>query len=281
MFLSLLLVWAGSIASVWAGTIPPPSPILDGWAIAIDGNIFTSFLNVDTATQADLMTTGTVAGADVFVTGTFDAGIIDNIGGNGQIGGGRGLGEIEVSLLGTGTHTVSLWVDHHIELDPGSPDGPRFYDEYGTVFGSLPSDYNFTIDEPGYGFNDYVGTAYALNAATALDNINHLPLGGPNSPNDVSMAISITKTIDTANDRPGAKWRFDLNYFGSGYSQPGAFTPTGFYLTQQSTLDNGGDTLYFSAAVEDIPEPAAWYMVIGGVLLLVALRARRAAANRV
>jgi len=266
-----LLLCGGSLASA--------EPIFDGWAINIDG-IFISFVNYTPANGVS-MNNGGVGYNDGPVTayianGAFDAGSIDPIS-EGQTAGGTGLGQISVSLLGTGTHTVSLWIDHHLEFG----NGPVFYNEYGTATGGLqPGNLDYTIDDPGYAG----GTAYDQTAAVTapgddavhLDNQNHL--GNLASPGDVSMALSITYTIpDTAF---GAKWRFFLNYSGADYLQPGFFLPEGFHLEQNSV--DGAGTLYFSATVEDIPEPAGWSLGAGGALMLAAMffRRRQAAATR-
>jgi hypothetical protein len=245
------------------------SPILDGWAIAIDNQIFTTFAApTPYATQSDLMTSGVLGdGSVVTISGNFDAGIIDyQTDGLGQIGGGMGLGNLQVLIEGTGTHTVSLWVDHHIDVG-----GTLFYYEGGTVVGTAPTGYTYTIDGPyGPDYKDYSGSAYFENATQTLDNINHL---GPDAPSDASMAIGISHNIGQA-----SVWLFSVGYSGSDYIQPGFAIPDGFHLTQ-SNIDADG-SLYFSASVSDTPEPSTGFLLGSGAMLLLLARRRVSAGSR-
>jgi hypothetical protein len=270
ILIAVLLLCGCSMASA--------TPILDGWAINMDGLIFTSFINTSSpATGADLAAAGGTVPGGKFSTeiGYLDAGTIDWASGAGQIAGGMGLGEIDVSFIGSGTHTVTLWMDHHLDFGFG----PVFFDESGAVVNGLPAGYAYTIDEPGYGDqNGYTGTAYAQTQANSLDNTNHQAAGGPVAPSDVSMAISITSTV--APGKYGTKWRFVLGYSSPDYTNPGFVIPAGFNLQQVS--EDGVGTLYFSASVEDIPEPGGWALSLGGALMIagIVLRRRQAGASR-
>jgi hypothetical protein len=257
-----------------APSLVTASTIIDGWAVSIDGNLFTSFLFPSpVATTGDLMASGVLAdGTQVRIGGTFDAGTIDMETGGWQLDGAMGLGQLEVTLFGSGTHTVSFWVDHHFDVGLG----PIFYNEFALADDTVPDEYSYTIDEPGYGDpNGYQGTAYSQNASQTLDNTNHLGPDDPtNAPSDVSMAIAITHAIPTA----GARWTFSFNYEGSDYTQPGFFLPTNFHLTQSSndTISH----LYFSADVRTVPEPGTLYLPGGAALLFLAARLRKRVNTR-
>jgi len=242
---------------------------LDGWAIAIDNQIFTTFASpTPYATQSDLMTSGVLGdGSIVSISGNFNAGIIDyQTNGFGQIGGGTGLGNIQVLIAGTGIHTVSLWVDHHIDVG-----GTQYFHEGGTVVGAPPPGYSYTIDSPfGIDYKDYEGLAYVRNALQTLDNVNHL---GPDAPSDASMAIGISHNIGQA-----SVWLFTVGYQGSDYIQQGFVLPSGFHLTQSNIAADG--TLFFSASVTDTPEPSTGFLLGSGAMLLLLARRRRSADSR-
>jgi hypothetical protein len=257
IFLLILIVFS------FGSPVASASSILDGWAINIDGEV-TFFQMFNTATGGDFAGTPVDGNTWSVQTAGFSFGSIDVSGGGGQTGGGTGMGDLFISIAGTGTHTITLWLDH--SLDEGQ--GPAYWSDFAAVAGSLPAGFQYTADEPGYGDpnNLYTGTAYAQTAAGTLDNTNHLAFNGSNSPSDVSMAIGMTYTIPV--NASGAIFHFLV---------AGSAPASGFYLVQSSTL--GPDNLYFSADVTPIsnpvPEPSDWTLIIGGGLVILGLKLRR------
>ena len=245
------------------------STVIDGWALKIDGQ-YIPFTDFAAATGASLEgAANLIPGVSVDASG-ISLGSIDVSGGGGQTGGGTGLGTLSVVISGSGTHTVTLWLDTHIEA--GDPF--VYWNDYGTVAGSptgYPWTLSYTIDQPGYdNTSGYIGTAAAQARAGVLDNTNHLPLGGAYSPNDVSLALSMTYTA-----QPG--YQYTIYRFDIGYTVDDFNLGPGFYLLQNGA--DGGGTLYIDGFA-GVPEPSAWVLMLGGLFVIAAMKYwRRAAAK--
>ena len=88
-----------------------------------------------------------------------------------------GLGSIKVSISGTGSHYLALFLDHEIDEEKNT-----FFNEYGSVTGTVATGQSWEIDEPGFVFGDI----YYNFLASSLDNTNSIP---DSIHDDVSMAL--------------------------------------------------------------------------------------------
>src|SRR5258708_81640 len=112
------------------------SSILDGWAVNIDG-VFYSFSQYPSPPASSLPGESLPAGVSISTDG-LNFGTIDVLGGGGQVGDGTGIGTMAVSILGSGTHSVTFWMDAHIT----NPDDPFYWGDYGAQFGD-PTGYSW------------------------------------------------------------------------------------------------------------------------------------------
>jgi hypothetical protein len=133
-----------------------------------------------------------------------------------------GLGTIEVTISGIGTHYVATFLDHEIDEVANT-----FFNEYGSAVGPVGTGQTWEIDEPGFVFGDI----YDNFLAGTLDNSNAIPIG---SPEDVSMALA---------------WAFSLT---DGQTATLTFNisetePSGFFL--QQTDPDSAASIYFSSSL--------------------------------
>lgn len=186
-----------------------------------------------------------------------------------------GLGSIDISITGAGTHSVDLWLDHEID----EPDN-TFFNETGEAVGTLAAGQSWEIDEPGFGSsqNGTAGTPYigdifdnfsfsTLDDQAFYDAIDNQYLAPPD---DVSMALG---------------WDFMLAAGEEAlvhFSVSDTIVPTGFYL-HQIDPDSLKD-LYFSSELTisgpvGVAEPAVWMLMFMGLIGLGFTTGRR--TNRV
>ncbi len=165
-----------------------------------------------------------------------------------------GLGEIAVSMSGTGSHQVSLFLD--VEIDEPTN---TFFNEFGATAGVPASGQTWEIDEPGYVFGDIHGNWLDDN----LEGVNGVPAAFPD---DVSIAIAWDFLLS-----PGMT--ASVSFFVSETAPS-----TGFYLIH--TDPDSASSIYFSsflmtAGTPDVPEPLTAPLLIGALVGLVVARARR------
>lgn len=99
---------------------------------------------------------------------------------------GTGLGTIDVTVDGAGSHNVLAWFDHEIDAFPNT-----WFNEYGAASGSPASGQSWEIDEPGFVFGDIFGNWQS----NALDGSNNVP---STLPDDVSMALGFDFGLSAA-----------------------------------------------------------------------------------
>jgi hypothetical protein len=232
--------------SVSGGSVACASPVLDGWAVNVDG-LFVSFASFNTATAAQI--------PNKDVASTFDAGVIDNANGFGQVGpGGTGLGRLGIDVFGEGPHTVTALLDLHIDTGDFS-----FFDEFGSITGLPAAGLTWQIDD------FYFGTI-AQNVASggALPNTN--AFADPNV-GDVSVALAYSFTVPHLQN--GTRVNFNVG-FSSGLPN---LNPGLFYILQNS--NDAAGTIFFSADLEPIPEPSDWLLIAGGLAAILAAKSCR------
>src|SRR5690348_8492400 len=158
------------------------SSILDGWAFNIDG-YFDAF-NQNAPINANF-------GGAVQAAG-FSGPVVDSD----SVARLPGTGTLDILVNGAGEHSISAWIDVHLDGDLG----PLWYtDESGGTTGG-PNGTLWEIDEPGYGaFNSnndfYAGSAYADTRDNALSGTNKIVVNNPSNPGlltDVSLALGRT-----------------------------------------------------------------------------------------
>jgi hypothetical protein len=166
-----------------------------------------------------------------------------------------GLGTINLTVSGAGSHYVGLFVDHEIDQAINT-----YYNENGDAVGSPAAGQSWEIDEPGYVFGDIYGNLLG----SALDASNGVPAG---SEDDVSMAMAwdFSLTADeTAN----------IGFFLSDAAPAG-----GFYLVHQDP--DSPASIYFSSTLRIrgdgvIPAPGALMLGAIGTGCVGWLQRRRA-----
>ena len=147
-----------------------------------------------------------------------------------------GLGIISVTVSGTGSHYVGLFVDHEIDELSNT-----YFNETGATSGSPAAGQSWEIDEPGFVDGDIYGNLEARD----LDNgIGTSIYGNTTFPDDVSMAMGWDFVLA---DQPA------LITFNLDRAPPG-----GFYLEQ---YDPDSDvSVYFSSSLTVVPVPGAVLM---------------------
>jgi len=151
-----------------------------------------------------------------------------------------GLGIINVTVSGTGTHYVGLFVDHEIDEFANG-----FSNETGATSGSPAAGQSWEIDEPGW-FN---GDIYGNLGAGDLDNgIGTSIYGNTTFPDDVSMAMG---------------WDFDVADVPAviTFNLSDTAPLSGFYLIQNDP--DSSASIYFSSTLVAIPAPGA--LMLGAI----------------
>lgn len=157
-----------------------------------------------------------------------------------------GLGDIAVSIDGTGNHAFSAFFDHEIDEATNT-----FFNESGATSGAAAAGQSWEIDEPGF----FLGDIFDNFDLNTLDNTNEVPAG---LEDDVSMAMGWDFVL-----ADGETAVIDLTL--------SVDIPLDFFLSH--TDANSDATIYFSSALNitggpvdppvGVPEP--------GTLLLMAL----------
>lgn len=179
---------------------------------------------------------------------------------------GTGLGVIELTVSGPGTHQVALFVDHEIDEAINT-----FFNETGSVAGVPSGGQSWEIDEPGYCplgglvcgdiFDNFAD--FGFFAGAGLDNTNAVA----GLQEDVSMALAWT--VDLLDDEI-ARITFNIADvlpnapFFLGHSDP----ESGAALYFHSSLE-------VSAVTAPVPEPAGPALLLAGLASLAAVRFRR------
>lgn len=237
--------------SMFTLVLSPPTwavPVLFDFGINIDGTTTCSDIGCDTNGVPDF---SSLSGVDDTL---FDFG--------------TGLGQISVTFVSTGAHSVDLFLDHDIAA--------LFDDETFAINGAPGVGASFEIDEPGFGsfkdgsggvpyFGDIVANFLASNYDNqaffdAIDNQFLTP------PDDVSMGL-------------GFDFVLGVGQTALAIFNVGSAVPQGFHLAH---IDPD-ETIYFSATLEiqgvteppvQVPEPGT-VLLLGIGLLFMTIRYRR------
>jgi hypothetical protein len=169
-----------------------------------------------------------------------------------------GIGKITLSLSGSGTHSVSLFLDHDIDEAINTS-----FNESGRATGTPAAGQSWEIDEPGIVFGDI----YNNFKLGALDDSNALPAGAED---DVSMAMGWSFVL-------GAGQQAVIDFSVSPNAPSG-----GFYLSQVDADSNASLHMWSGLTILDqdqnVPEPASWMLVAPALAGLMVLRRRTPAA---
>jgi hypothetical protein len=144
----------------------------------------------------------------------------------------EGLGTINLSVTGVGSHFLGLFVDHEVTEALNT-----FFNEYGTAVGGPSAGQSWEIDEPGWVFGDI----YSNFSGSSLDDTNSVPSG---SEDDVSMALGWDVTL-AAGETAVASFTLSTNQPTGGFylSQTDPDSQTTIYFTSSKTIRGGGSNV--------------------------------------
>jgi hypothetical protein len=177
----------------------------------------------------------------------------------------EGLGTINLSVTGVGSHFLGLFVDHEVTEDLNT-----FFNEYGTAIGAPAAGQSWEIDEPGFDllrvplgdiYDNFVDSDDLT--GSALDGTNGVPFG---SEDDVSMALGWDVTL--------AAGETAVASFTLSRAQPTG----GFYLSH--TDPDSQTTIYFSSTQtirgggSNVPD-GGWTLAMLGASVTLMGAARR------
>lgn len=164
-----------------------------------------------------------------------------------------GLGNIDVTITGGGSHNFVAFFDH--EFDKA---GNTFFNEFGSVSGTPAAGQSWEIDEPVavgdiFFFNFFDGT---------LDNSNNNGFFDTSEPDDISMAMGWNFTLALGEEA--------LISLALGTVMP----TSGFF--QEHNDPNSNESVFFSStlnitgpSVPPVPVPAAIWLFASGIIGLV------------
>ncbi len=170
----------------------------------------------------------------------------------------KGLGTISFTITGSGSHYVSLFVDHEIDESINT-----FFNEFGSFSGTPAAGQTWEIDEPGYLFGD-IFTNFTAGSLDGSNGVDGVP---PNLPDDVSMALG---------------WGFTLAAGETAlvnYTLSETAPTSGFYLTQ--TDPDSQKSLYFSSTNSirgggtSVPDGGSTLAMLGVSFALMGVALRR------
>jgi hypothetical protein len=238
------LFLAGSVAA-------SATPILDSWAIGIDGSyVISGDGSTIPAAVAGIGPLTDITSAKAFAGANFDTS-------NPSVTV-SGIGDIVIQLTGTGTHTVVAWLKYHFSDNPYTWQG-----DYGGTVNTPNGNESWRIDDYSY-VADYFA---AHGTFPVLDDANHLPaanLSGDSNTYccDVVLGFGLTGNLDLSGN--SKNFPFLIRYAPSGESGPNL--GNNFALTQQH-LSSDGDlgTIYLFT-----PEPGTWMLICGALAVFVA-----------
>ena len=171
-----------------------------------------------------------------------------------------GLGTIDVTITGAGTHSFDAFFDHEID----EPDN-TFFNETGFATGTVAAGQSWEIDEPGY----VDGDIFENFQAGALDNQIGVSIYGDTIfPDDVSMAMGWDFTL--------ANGETALIMLMLGTIQP----TSGFFLEHNDP--DSDKSIYLSStlgiSLSPIPVPAAIWLFGSGLVGLIGFSRRKTKA---
>lgn len=145
----------------------------------------------------------------------------------------QGLGTINLSVTGVGSHFLGLFVDHEIDEAINT-----FFNEFGTTGGSAAAGQSWEIDEPGYSSGPILGDIFANFSASGLDDANGVPSA---TPDDVSMALGWDVTL-AAGETALASFTLSTARPTGGFflSHSDPDSQTTIYFTSTKTIRGGG-----------------------------------------
>jgi hypothetical protein len=155
-----------------------------------------------------------------------------------------GLGTIEVTIIGAGSHSFDAFFDHEIDEPTNS-----LFNELGSSSGSAAARQSWEIDEPGF----FEGDIFLNFENSALDNgIGTSVFGGTVFPDDVSMAMG---------------WDFILALGESATIMMalGTVAPADFYLEHSDPDSNQSIFLSSRLDISPIPVPGAIWLFGAGL----------------
>lgn len=198
-------------------------------------NLFSFALNVDGTTYCPLGCANTVSDLSG-VPGVNDSGFDYT----------SGLGNISVSITGTGTHSMVSFFDHDIDETMNG-----FFNETGATSGAAAAGQSWEIDEPGF----FGGDIFNNMLASSLDNGIFVSPATP--PEDVSMAMGWDFSL--------ADGELAIISMMLSEIEPAS----GFYLIHSDPQSNAN--LYFSSTLSivdpsDVPEPGILALIAVGLI---------------